>query len=298
MPVVHTTQGPAGPGAATDTIVLCAAHSQHTGKQWFCWAQSRWAGCLHVLLTLKKWPHLHFCDVTQSACALTSALSSVFIKYSFLNSMSPHHGALTTCAQESLPSGKGFRTFLLHFKLHNTSTILTLFVTAKEQKGSMSSIGVNSPPRTMLPWRSGDPAQGGYSVGFQALIRFSRTAIVSSATSWSRTRTCSTCWVPSLTLRWFVHSHAHKCVQRLSPHITENFQVWILRTLSLNKKQTSLRIQTASKEESGSLAFKVRTDLICVSIDLYFTLINLHYVEIHFFKMVFCHWFSFSIIPV
>lgn len=81
----------------------------------------------------------------------------------------------------------------------NSNIVNPLCVTVKEQKGSTSSTGVNSPPRTTLPWRSGGPAHRGCSAGSPAATRCCGTAATSRAITWSETTTCSTCWVEALT---------------------------------------------------------------------------------------------------
>lgn len=90
-------------------------------------------------------------------------------------------------------------------RLQNSNIVNPLCVTVKEQKGSTSSTGVNSPPRTTLPWRSGGPAHRGCSAGSLAATRCCGTAATSRAITWSGTTTCSTCWVEALTHIQYMH---------------------------------------------------------------------------------------------
>jgi len=89
------------------------------------------------------------------------------------------------------------------------NTSYTLCVTVKEHKGSMSSTGVNSPPRTTLQWRSRRPARRDCSAGFLAATSCSGTHATSSAITWSKMTTRSTCWVEALTVWHIHHQHMH-----------------------------------------------------------------------------------------
>ena len=133
------------------------------------------------------------------------------------NSTSPRRGALTTCTQELLPSGMlptdNMKYTTTTYQLYvpcRISTLLTLCVTVKDQKGSTSSTGVNSPPRMMLPWRSGGRAQSGCSEGFLEATRCCGTVATSSDTTWSKMTTCSTCWVLSLLPAYIQYMYIHR----------------------------------------------------------------------------------------
>lgn len=141
-----------------------------------------------------------------------------FFSYSFQISTNPLLGARTTCTQGLLPSGmkkqnKNRSTWQCHIcvnlylRKNRNIFYISLCVTVKEQRVSMSSTGVNSLPRTMSPQQSGRPTPRGCSGGFQAPTKYRGTVAMSIATTWSRMKTCSTYWVDAHTL-CFLSSHS------------------------------------------------------------------------------------------
>lgn len=142
----------------------------------------------------------------------------LFLFYSFQISTNPLLGARTTCTQGLLPSGmkkqnKNRSTWQCHIcvnlylRKNRNIFYISLCVTVKEQRVSMSSTGVNSLPRTMSPQPSGRPTPRGCSGGFQAPTKYRGTVAMSIATTWSRMKTCSTYWVDAHTL-CFLSSHS------------------------------------------------------------------------------------------
>lgn len=90
-------------------------------------------------------------------------------------------------------------------------------VTVKEQKGSPSSTGVNSQPRMMSQWQYRGPARRGCSAGFLGPTRWCGTPATSSAITWSKMTTCSTCWVRALTVEFKTCTlSAHMCTCSLN----------------------------------------------------------------------------------
>lgn len=155
----------------------------------------------------------HLSGKSHLACNLWCTpphLYFFFKKRSSQTSTSPLRGALTTYAQELLPSG------MLHLNKiclcvatvlacqehtwQQHAEIQPLCVIVKEQKGSPSSTGVNSLPQTMLRWKFRPPAQRGFSGGFPGATRFSGKAATSSATLCSKMMTYFTYWVDKVLL--------------------------------------------------------------------------------------------------